>query len=121
MANVDQPETYQGSCQCGQFAFKATLPIPISSPQCRLTKCDCSICTRNGYHLVYVLRTDVTWLRGWDTLTNYRFNTKSVDHKFCPTCGSSLVMDPHCFYNKLEGFETAPDIVGLNVRFFVLR
>lgn len=116
MASVDSPQEYRGSCQCGQITFKASLLKPLTIPPCRVTNCDCSICTRNGILNVYVLRSDVTWLSGWNKLKNFRFNTKSVDHKFCPECGSSVLIDPMRFYDKMEGFENAPDVLGLNVR-----
>lgn len=117
MAAVNPPHEYQGSCQCGLVTFKASLPKSLTTPPYRVTKCSCSICTRNGILNVYVPRSDVTWLSGWEKLKNFRFNTRSVDHKFCPECGSSIVIDPCCFYRTMDGFEYAPDILGLNVSF----
>ncbi|TID23381.1 gb [Venturia nashicola] len=118
MTTLNPPYEYQGSCQCGIVTFKASLPKPITTPPYRITNCPCSICTRNGILNLYIPRSDITWLSGWDKLKNFRFNTKSVDHKFCPECGSSVVIDPLCFYQKMEGFEDAPDVLGLNVRMF---
>ncbi|QDS69337.1 hypothetical protein FKW77_003585 [Venturia effusa] len=118
MATINPPHEYKGSCQCGQVVFKASLSKPLTEPPYRITNCSCSICTRNGILNVYVPRSDVTFLSGWDALKNFRFNTRSVEHKFCPECGSSVLIDPLCFYNGVEGFEKAPDILGLNVRMF---
>jgi hypothetical protein len=115
---------YNGSCQCGQVAFKVTLPVPLDSPQTRLTDCSCSICTRNRYHLIYVPRSSVTWIRGWDKLKDFRFSKKVVDHKFCPDCGSSVVLDMCSFYKEMEQFREefrdAPDLLGLNVSFYLM-
>jgi hypothetical protein len=115
MADIDAQVEYHGSCQCGQVAYKVSLSVALESPQSRITNCDCSICTRNGYHIVYVPRLSVIWIRGWDKLKNFRFNKNSVDHKFCPDCGSSVVIDPCCFYKDMDGFQDGPDILGLNV------
>ncbi|KAE9983520.1 hypothetical protein EG328_009860 [Venturia inaequalis] len=118
MTTLTSPHEYKGRCQCGLITFKASLPTPLTIPPSRITNCSCSICTRNGILNVYVPRSDVTWLSGWENLKNFRFNTKSVDHKFCPECGSSVVIDPLWFYRGMEGFEGAPDVLGLNVRMF---
>lgn len=32
---------------------------------------------------------------GFDTLKDYRFGKKQFDHKFCPDCGSSILIDFH--------------------------
>ena len=32
---------------------------------------------------------------GEDHMKGYRFGEKKVQHNFCPTCGSSLFVDPH--------------------------
>jgi len=58
----------------------------------------------------------VIWLRGWDLLKDFRFGPKRSDHKFCPDCGSSMVIDPCYGYTTVEKFKNAPDAIGLNVR-----
>ncbi|KAF2094323.1 hypothetical protein NA57DRAFT_60953 [Rhizodiscina lignyota] len=116
MAPVEQPETeqpsatYDGSCHCGAIAFKATLSPPIE--QQKLTQCNCSICYRNGYHLVFTPDENVEWTKGGeDAMTKYSFNKQRIVHHFCPTCGTSLLarsVDPNFF----------PGFVGVNARSF---
>lgn len=69
---ADQTE-YEGSCQCGQVTYTVTCSPLESQP---VTTCDCSICTRNGYALIYVPRSTVNWISGYDTLKNFRFAVK---------------------------------------------
>lgn len=60
-------------------------------------------------------RLEITWVRGWDLLKDFRFGQKRSDHKFCPECGSSMVIDPCYSYKNSEAFKDAPDAIGLNV------
>lgn len=106
---------YEGSCQCNEIAFEVNL-LPLDSSESAVTDCNCSICTRNGYHIVYAPRSEVTWTRGWDNLNDFRFGQKRSDHKFCPQCGSSMVIDPCHVYKTSDMFKDAPDAIGLNVR-----
>jgi hypothetical protein len=113
MASDDKSEKdYEASCQCGQVAYKVKMAPVESQP---ITTCDCSICTRNGYALAYVPRENVTWIQGYDMLKIFRFASKRLDHKFCPECGSSMLIDPNFSYSKLEKMKGAPDILCLNV------
>ena len=59
--------------------------------------------------------TGLTLPIGYDDLGSYAFNTKSKAHKFCKTCGSSILID----FQRSEQGETDPakDIVAVNVRF----
>lgn len=50
---------------------------------------------------------------GYDTLKDYRFGRKQFDHKFCPACGSSILID---FHNP----EKMAVNVGGSVRAFML-
>ncbi|KAL2848337.1 Mss4-like protein [Aspergillus pseudodeflectus] len=96
--------TYKGSCHCGAVKFSFTLATPLEESE--VTKCNCSMCSRNGYLLVYPKGSDVALDHAEDAVTEYRFNTKQFPHYFCSTCGSSV-------YAK--GPEAA-NIVAVNVR-----
>lgn len=61
-------------------------------PPC-VIRCNCSICHKNGYVNIYPKRYDVVFTKGYETLKSYEFATESRDHKFCPNCGSSLLID----------------------------
>src|SRR6186713_887444 len=95
---------YLASCQCGQV--RCTIKIRPLDRQ-KVIKDNCSICVRNAYLFAYALRTDVVWEKGYETLKTFQFNTKTKDHKFCPECGSSMMID-------LNG-ELPRDLIGINV------
>ncbi|OAL34732.1 hypothetical protein AYO20_05927 [Fonsecaea nubica] len=65
-----------------------------------VTSCNCSICTINGYLMVYPLESNITWLSGFDDLTTYTFGPEKIAHSFCSTCGTSIggkSTDPNFF------------------------
>ncbi|KAL2036509.1 hypothetical protein N7G274_010739 [Stereocaulon virgatum] len=93
---------YEANCHCGAVKYKVKLPNLETH---LVTSCNCSICTKNGYLNVYPSSKEVIWHSGYDTLNDYRFGRKRFDHKFCPSCGSSILIDFH-----------HPDELAVNVR-----
>lgn len=83
---------YEANCHCGDIKYKIKLP---SLDTHQVNSCNCSICTKNGYFLVYPSPDEVVWHLGYDKLKSYRFGRKTFDHKFCPKCGSSILIDFH--------------------------
>lgn len=59
--------TYAGSCHCGAVNFSATISPGLESGH-EVTDCNCSICTRNGYYLVYTPKSAVSFTSGFDSL-----------------------------------------------------
>jgi hypothetical protein len=51
---------------------------------------------------------------GYENLGSYQFNTKTKSHKFCKSCGSSILID----FRRTEQGEPDPakDILAVNVR-----
>ncbi|OWT42792.1 glutathione-dependent formaldehyde-activating enzyme domain-containing protein [Pochonia chlamydosporia 170] len=87
---------YSCSCHCGATSFKISHePLESASIEkaAPVAACNCSICLKNGYLLLYVFRTDIEYVCGWEDLRNYRFASKSRDHKFCGVCGTSIGID----------------------------
>nr|GAT46471.1 glutathione-dependent formaldehyde-activating enzyme [Mycena chlorophos] len=77
---------YQGNCHCGAFKFSFQSPkIKEAGP------CDCSICARNDY--LWTKPTEFKVTKGDEntTLTQYNFGSGNFTHKFCPTCGTSVM------------------------------
>lgn len=75
--------------------------------------CNCSICSRNGYLLVYPERSRVHIKSGEEALKDYSFGVRRNLHKFCGKCGSSVFFDP-----RMKEFgEAPPDLLGINVSF----
>ena len=85
---------YDANCHCGNVKYKIKLD-DLEHPEGTVNSCNCSICTKNGYILVYPSVAEVEWLSGYDTLKDYRFGKKRFDQKFCLNCGSSILIDFH--------------------------
>jgi hypothetical protein len=93
---------YAGSCHCGDIAFAVEAEIDS------LLECNCSICSRKGSLLFFVPRGKLDLKTPEDAMSTYRFNTRKIGHKFCPTCGCSPF-----------GFGVDPDgneVVAVNAR-----
>ncbi|KAJ6515278.1 Mss4-like protein [Mycena sanguinolenta] len=99
---------YHGSCHCGAFQFTLTVP-PIEGA----LKCNCSMCSKNDYLWTFPQRSQFAVVKGDEetTLKSYLFGKRRMAHKFCPTCGTSVmeVRMPGC------SDEGAPEI-GINIR-----
>lgn len=79
---MSEAKKHTGSCHCGKVKYEATLDLGG-----QMITCNCSICMRTGAVLTFVPRSAFTLLQGKDALTDYQFNTKSIHHYFCSTCG----------------------------------
>lgn len=73
-------EHYTGSCQCGAVAYEVDADLDQSMV------CNCSRCRRMGFVLTFAPRGDFRLTRDGET-TEYRFNRKQIEHRFCPVCG----------------------------------
>ncbi|EWY84840.1 hypothetical protein IWW34DRAFT_740725 [Fusarium oxysporum f. sp. albedinis] len=93
LANAGGPEaTYEAGCHCGYIGLSVALSPPL--PKHEVINCNCSICRRGGYLLVYPAYEKVTWHNDSDKrVSRYQFNTKARDHMFCPKCGASIGID----------------------------
>ncbi|MCJ1417827.1 hypothetical protein MMC32_004172 [Xylographa parallela] len=99
---------YEANCHCGAVRYKVLAPC---LDDFLLTECNCSICTKNGYVNLYPKHDEVVFHQGFDTLKEYRFGSKRMTHKFCPECGSSILID---FNGMLDGDLDAAVAVNLN-------
>ncbi|KAK2589743.1 hypothetical protein QQS21_012582 [Conoideocrella luteorostrata] len=101
---------YSCHCHCGAKAFKIHHePLVDTAPQpAPVMNCNCSICETNGYLLLYVYRTDIEHIRGWDDLKKYQFASKTRDHLFCGICGTSVGID-------FLGSNRKGDLIAINV------
>lgn len=95
-------KTYEGHCHCGAVRFKADTDLE------KTITCNCSHCEIKGLILTFVPASQFTLLSGEDNLSEYRFNTKKIQHIFCKTCG----VEP---YGRGEDKAGNP-IVAVNVR-----
>jgi hypothetical protein len=102
-------QTYAASCHCGAVQYDVLLSPPLQ--QWKVVSCNCSICSRHGYLLVYPQRSQVNMRSGEEALKNHSFGPKRLLHKFCGRCGSSVFFDPR----MAEFGEAPPDLLGVNV------
>jgi hypothetical protein len=72
---------HKGSCHCGKVAFEVETDLE------QVIECNCSHCRRKGYLLTFVPRGALTVTNGEDALSTYTFNTHTIRHRFCATCG----------------------------------
>ena len=100
---------YEASCHCKAVQYKVRIPSLTGSDPLEVNSCNCSICHKHGYLLVYPSRDEVVWSHGYDELKDYRHGPKIKDHKFCDRCGSAILID-------WNGFSKERDVLGVNVR-----
>ena len=87
---------YRGSCHCGQISFTAEGEIES------VIECNCSHCSRKGYLLWFVPRSQFQLNVPEQQLATYTFNKHQIKHHFCSNCGCA----PFGFGGG-EGHETA--------------
>lgn len=93
---------YQGSCHCGNVAFR------IEGTIASVMSCNCSICQRKGALMWFVPRASLELLTPDANASAYTFNKHVIRHRFCPQCG----MHPYG-----EGVDPAGNaMAAINVR-----
>lgn len=73
--------SYRGSCHCGQ------IKVEVEGTFDTAMECNCSHCSRKGYLLCFVPRTQFTLQSPEALLAVYTFNKHVIKHYFCPKCG----------------------------------
>ena len=73
--------THKGSCHCGQIAFE------VAGKFDTVMECNCSHCSRKGYLLWFVPRTQLVLRSPESALSTYTFNKHVIRHHFCGRCG----------------------------------
>jgi hypothetical protein len=93
--------SHKGSCHCGKVKFD------VEGDFDSVMECNCSHCSRKGYLLWFVPRTQFTLVTPTEELGTYTFNKHVINHHFCPTCGCAPF-----------GFGTAngTEMAAINVR-----
>ena len=93
---------HTGSCHCGAVAFR------VEGELGPVVECNCSHCSRKGLLLWFLPREALHVERGEDAMTEYRFNKRVIEHRFCATCGCQ----PFAYGTAPDGQATA----AINVR-----
>lgn len=94
--------THKGSCHCGQIKFEAQGTFDTAM------ECNCSHCSRKGYLLWFVPRSQFELQSPESALSTYTFNKHVIQHQFCGKCGCA----PFGFGKDPKG----NDIAAINVR-----
>lgn len=72
---------YSGGCHCGAVRYEAEADLS------GVIECNCSHCAKKGFLLAFTPRENFELASGEDNLGDYRFNSGSIAHLFCKTCG----------------------------------
>ncbi|KAJ6605922.1 hypothetical protein B0H10DRAFT_600174 [Mycena sp. CBHHK59/15] len=87
---------YRGNCHCGTFKFTFK---PRNSRRCsRVT----AVSVKNGYLWTFLANTDdFAVVKGDENsmLVTYELGKRTMAHKFCPTCGTSVM---YCMHNPSD-------------------
>ncbi|KAI0530370.1 glutathione-dependent formaldehyde-activating, GFA [Xylaria digitata] len=102
---------YHANCHCGQIKFSVVIQNLKAS---KVASCNCSICTKNRYLLVYPKCEDVVFLTGELQMASYRFGNANKAHKFCPARGTSILID----FSESDR-EIERQVTAVNIRTFV--
>lgn len=74
---------HTGGCHCGQVRFELSGDVDLTN----VYACNCSICARAGWLLVFAKKEQFKLLSGEEVLKDYQFAKKRTHHKFCSSCG----------------------------------
>ncbi|KAJ7607133.1 glutathione-dependent formaldehyde-activating enzyme [Mycena polygramma] len=92
MSECLQLTLYRGNCHCGAFKFTITTHAQLK----QAAMCSCSICSKNGYLWFFPACDDhFAVVKGGEDISLTTFNFEMMAHKFCPTCGTSVMARMH--------------------------
>ena len=89
-------KTYNGSCGCSKVTFEVETELK------RISKCNCSICTKKGIIHHVVDQNQFNLISGKDSLSLYQFGTMRAKHYFCKHCGIHLYNNPRTYPEKVS-------------------
>jgi hypothetical protein len=81
-ANAGEWTKVTGGCHCGAVRYEVEIDL-VSG----VGKCNCSICRKTNYTGARAKAGTFKLLAGQESLSDYQFNSNSVHHYFCKTCG----------------------------------
>ena len=73
------------ACHCGSIRLTINLEKPLSD----IVRCNCSICSKSkGFGMLCTPQENITLVEGFESVTEYVFNTAEAPHFFCIICGT---------------------------------
>ena len=78
---MSETKKREGGGQCGAVRFEAKIDLS------NVMECNCSHCEKKGFILSFTPASEFRLITGENSLTEYRFNKKEIQHLFCSTCG----------------------------------
>jgi hypothetical protein len=100
----------RGSCHCGRTKFEVT-----EAPE-TVTRCTCSICSKRGALWAYYQVVQFKLLTPQENVATYRWQTKTVAHNFCSTCGCGTFTETPDWSTGEANFDNP--IIAINAHLF---
>ena len=82
---VKSSKKLNASCHCGSIRLTFDFEEPLSE----IVRCNCSICSKSkGFGMICLPQDNMTVVAGFESITEYIFNTTETPHFFCIICGT---------------------------------
>ncbi|KAF8208758.1 Mss4-like protein [Mycena galopus ATCC 62051] len=81
-------KVHTGGCHCKKIRYEFEYPDIYSMVT---MNCNCSICEDKGYLNIFTPEDKFKFTSGSEAdLTKYEYGARTIGHRFCSTCGSSI-------------------------------
>lgn len=90
-------KSYRGSCHCGAVHFECQLDLAPEGQRAKPEldgvwwtssfRCNCSWCAKTRFWKNFARPAGFRIVTGAEMLTEYRFGTSAIRHRFCSRCG----------------------------------
>ncbi|MDB5395183.1 MAG: hypothetical protein JWM91_2689 [Rhodospirillales bacterium] len=98
----------KGSCHCGATQFELD-----AAPE-SITRCTCSLCSKRGVLWAYYKPAQFELKTPPEQVATYLWNTRTVKHHFCGTCGCTTYSESPDWSTGTPDFDNPR--VGVNAR-----
>jgi hypothetical protein len=100
----------KGSCHCGGTRFEVD-----AAPE-TVTRCTCSFCSKRGSLWAYYTPEQFRLTSPPEAVSTYRWNSKTIQHHFCATCGCGTFTETPDWSKGEPDFEHPK--ISINARLF---